>query len=99
MTAGCDKSFATCRARFANTDNFRGFPQIPGNDFLIGSPTQGAPGNDGLSLAPPHLPGRRRAPEQRSTKRCALPGPILRSRTVPVCSSERVHRARTREIT
>ncbi len=57
VTAGCDKTFATCRARFANTDNFRGFPQIPGNDFLIGSPAQGAPGNDGLSLAPPVLGG------------------------------------------
>jgi uncharacterized phage protein (TIGR02218 family) len=57
VTAGCDKSFATCRARFANTDNFRGFPQIPGNDFLIGSPTQGAPGNNGLSLIPPPLLG------------------------------------------
>jgi uncharacterized phage protein (TIGR02218 family) len=57
VTAGCDKSFATCRARFANTDNFRGFPQIPGNDFLIGSPAQGAPGNYGLSLSPPVLGG------------------------------------------
>jgi uncharacterized phage protein (TIGR02218 family) len=57
VTAGCDKSFATCRARFANTDNFRGFPQIPGNDFLIGSPVQGAPGNNGLSLSPPVLGG------------------------------------------
>jgi uncharacterized phage protein (TIGR02218 family) len=55
VTAGCDKTFATCRARFANTDNFRGFPQIPGNDFLLSSPAQGAPGNDGLSLAPPSL--------------------------------------------
>lgn len=53
VTAGCDKTFATCRARFANTDNFRGFPQIPGNDFLLASAAQGAPGNDGLSLAPP----------------------------------------------
>jgi uncharacterized phage protein (TIGR02218 family) len=53
VTAGCDKSFATCRARFANTDNFRGFPQIPGNDFLLASPAQGAPGNNGLSLLPP----------------------------------------------
>jgi uncharacterized phage protein (TIGR02218 family) len=52
VTAGCDKSFATCRARFANTDNFRGFPQIPGNDFLLASPVQGAPGNNGLSLVP-----------------------------------------------
>jgi uncharacterized phage protein (TIGR02218 family) len=57
VTAGCDKRFATCRARFANTDNFRGFPQIPGNDFLLASPTQGAPGNYGLSLAPPSLGG------------------------------------------
>jgi uncharacterized phage protein (TIGR02218 family) len=52
-TAGCDKRFATCRTRFANTDNFRGFPQIPGNDFLLASPVQGAPGNNGLSLVLP----------------------------------------------
>jgi uncharacterized phage protein (TIGR02218 family) len=57
VTAGCDKSFATCRARFANTDNFRGFPQIPGNDFLLASPVQGAPGNNGLSLSPPVFGG------------------------------------------
>lgn len=35
LTAGCDKSFATCRDRFGNAINFRGFPQIPGNDFLL----------------------------------------------------------------
>ncbi len=39
VTAGCDKTFATCRNRFANTLNFRGFPQIPGNDFIISYPT------------------------------------------------------------
>ncbi|WP_440409804.1 DUF2163 domain-containing protein [Neorhizobium petrolearium] len=33
VTAGCDKSFATCRARFANHLNFRGFPHMPGADF------------------------------------------------------------------
>ena len=33
LTAGCDKSFATCRAKFANTANFRGFPHMPGADF------------------------------------------------------------------
>ncbi len=33
VTAGCDKSFATCRAKFANHLNFRGFPHIPGADF------------------------------------------------------------------
>ena len=35
VTAGCDKRFATCRDRFANGINFRGFPHIPGNDFVI----------------------------------------------------------------
>ena len=34
VTAGCDKRLATCRERFANTLNFRGFPHMPGNDFL-----------------------------------------------------------------
>lgn len=33
ITAGCDKTFATCRARFANHLNFRGFPHVPGSDF------------------------------------------------------------------
>jgi hypothetical protein len=32
--ATCDKTFATCRARFVNTINFQGFPDIPGDDFL-----------------------------------------------------------------
>ena len=50
VTAGCDKRFATCRDRFANGVNFRGFPHIPGNDFLIAYPVPGAPGNDGGSL-------------------------------------------------
>ncbi|RAI42613.1 DUF2163 domain-containing protein [Rhodoplanes roseus] len=36
ITAGCDKQFATCRDRFANAQNFRGFPHIPGNDYVIG---------------------------------------------------------------
>jgi uncharacterized phage protein (TIGR02218 family) len=33
VTAGCDKSFATCRTRFDNHLNFRGFPHVPGGDF------------------------------------------------------------------
>ncbi|WAJ26694.1 DUF2163 domain-containing protein [Antarcticirhabdus aurantiaca] len=32
LTVGCDKSFATCKARFANAENFRGFPHLPGSD-------------------------------------------------------------------
>ncbi|MBI1204011.1 MAG: DUF2163 domain-containing protein [Rhodopseudomonas sp.] len=50
VTAGCDKQFATCHDRFDNIVNFRGFPHIPGNDFVIRYPVQGEPGNDGSSL-------------------------------------------------
>ncbi|NTT88010.1 DUF2163 domain-containing protein [Tabrizicola fusiformis] len=33
--AGCDKRIATCSARFANVANFRGFPNIPGQDAVL----------------------------------------------------------------
>ena len=33
--AGCDKRFATCRDRFANAPNFRGFPLIPAPEFAF----------------------------------------------------------------
>lgn len=36
IVAGCDKRFATCRAKFANALNFRGFPHLPGNDAAYG---------------------------------------------------------------
>ncbi|MFZ5736809.1 MAG: DUF2163 domain-containing protein [Pseudomonadota bacterium] len=52
VTAGCDKLFGTCRDRFANSDNFRGFPQIPGNDFVVSYPVPGAPGNTGEPIGP-----------------------------------------------
>lgn len=32
LVAGCDKQFATCKDKFANAVNFRGFPHLPGND-------------------------------------------------------------------
>lgn len=35
---GCDKSFETCRARFANAANFRGEPHLPGMDLLTRYP-------------------------------------------------------------
>lgn len=50
ITAGCDKRFATCRDRFANAQNYRGFPHIPGNDFVVSYPVAGEPGNDGQRL-------------------------------------------------
>jgi uncharacterized phage protein (TIGR02218 family) len=49
VTVGCDKRFQTCHDRFGNVVNFRGFPHIPGNDFVISYPVQGQPGNDGKS--------------------------------------------------
>lgn len=49
VTAGCDKSFDNCREKFANRLNFRGFPHMPGNDWITGYPTQGQ-GNGGGSL-------------------------------------------------
>lgn len=36
VTAGCDKQHTTCRAKFANQVRFRGFPHMPGNDFVTG---------------------------------------------------------------
>jgi uncharacterized phage protein (TIGR02218 family) len=49
VTAGCDKRFQTCHDRFNNVLNFRGFPHVPGNDFVISYPLPGEPGNDGAS--------------------------------------------------
>ena len=50
LTAGCDKRHATCREKFANAANFRGFPHMPGNDFISRMPRQGEPGLDGGSF-------------------------------------------------
>ncbi|WP_367715360.1 DUF2163 domain-containing protein [Nitratireductor sp. GISD-1A_MAKvit] len=33
VAAGCDKQFSTCKAKFNNALNFRGFPHLPGDDF------------------------------------------------------------------
>jgi uncharacterized phage protein (TIGR02218 family) len=49
VSAGCDKRFATCRDRFANVVNFRGFPHMPGNDFALSYP-RGDGSSDGGRL-------------------------------------------------
>lgn len=49
LTAGCDKAFATCREKFANHANFRGFPHLPGNDELFSYASRGGK-HDGGSL-------------------------------------------------
>ncbi|GBE43518.1 MAG TPA: DUF2163 domain-containing protein [Rhizobiales bacterium] len=50
VSAGCDKQFITCRDKFNNAVNFRGFPHIPGNDFAVSYPNSDDPQNDGGSL-------------------------------------------------
>ena len=49
ITAGCDKRLETCRDRFANLMNFRGFPHMPGDDWATGYPEDGG-AHDGSSL-------------------------------------------------
>ncbi|SFS08115.1 DUF2163 domain-containing protein [Yoonia litorea] len=49
LTAGCDKRAETCRDKFANFLNFRGFPDMPGDDWLMSVPRTGA-SNTGRSL-------------------------------------------------
>lgn len=49
LEAGCDKIVTTCKAKFANLLNFRGFPHIPGEDWMTSYPTSGKI-NDGASL-------------------------------------------------
>lgn len=51
LTAGCDRRFATCKAKFGNGVNFRGFPHIPGNDFVLSYPSSGD-ALDGRAVVP-----------------------------------------------
>ncbi len=50
MIAGCDKTAATCRAKFANFLNYRGFPHIPGEDWLASYPVPGRSSTGGARL-------------------------------------------------
>jgi uncharacterized phage protein (TIGR02218 family) len=51
IRAGCDKSFATCKAKFNNALNFQGFPHLPGNDAAYGYAVDGDV-FDGAALVP-----------------------------------------------
>jgi len=48
IEAGCDKQAATCRAKFGNFANYRGFPHVPGDDWLLAYPAAGG-AHDGSS--------------------------------------------------
>lgn len=49
LTEGCDKRFETCRTRFANAPRFRGYPHMPGDDWMTRYPATGER-NDGSPL-------------------------------------------------
>lgn len=49
LEAGCDRRAETCRLKFDNFPNFRGFPHIPGEDWLTSYPVSSGT-NDGGSL-------------------------------------------------
>lgn len=51
IAAGCDKAFATCKAKFANALNFRGFPHLPGNDAAYNYATDSG-AHDGKPIVP-----------------------------------------------
>lgn len=38
IRAGCDRTASTCRNKFGNFLNFRGFPDLPGDDWLASVP-------------------------------------------------------------
>lgn len=50
VEAGCDKRSETCRLKFGNFLNFRGFPHVPGEDWLTSYPLR-AQANDGGRLS------------------------------------------------
>ncbi len=47
LRAGCDKSLGACKGKFDNFLNFRGFPHIPGEDWLAAVPRAGAANTGG----------------------------------------------------
>ncbi|MFD3191062.1 DUF2163 domain-containing protein [Sedimentitalea sp. HM32M-2] len=49
LEAGCDKRMETCRKKFNNILNFQGFPDIPGEDWMMTVPKQNGT-NSGGSL-------------------------------------------------
>jgi uncharacterized phage protein (TIGR02218 family) len=45
IAAGCDKQFPTCKAKFSNAANYRGFPHMPGSDFVGSFASRGETNN------------------------------------------------------
>lgn len=49
LVAGCDKRVETCRLKFNNFDNYQGFPDLPGEDWVVSVPMS-SKANTGGSL-------------------------------------------------
>lgn len=47
LTAGCDKRMETCRLKFDNFLNFQGFPDLPGEDWVMAVPKNSKPNTGG----------------------------------------------------
>lgn len=47
LEAGCDKRAESCRLKFNNFMNFQGFPDIPGEDWMLAYPRSGQPNTGG----------------------------------------------------
>ncbi|MFK7754232.1 MAG: DUF2163 domain-containing protein [Sedimentitalea sp.] len=47
LDAGCDKRLETCRLKFNNILNFQGFPDIPGEDWMMAVPKQSGTNSGG----------------------------------------------------
>ncbi|WP_424833339.1 DUF2163 domain-containing protein [Ruegeria sp.] len=47
LTAGCDKRMNTCRFKFNNLLNFQGFPDLPGEDWVMAVPKKHNPNSGG----------------------------------------------------
>ena len=61
LTVGCDKYSQTCRLKFENFLNFRGFPHLPSEDWLMSpdhAKRQSDVRQDSLFQAPAFLTGR-----------------------------------------
>ncbi|MDO5657836.1 MAG: DUF2163 domain-containing protein [Paracoccus sp. (in: a-proteobacteria)] len=56
LIAGCDKTMATCRLKFRNALNFRGFPHLPSEDWLMAPQIEPRPRAPASIAARPELP-------------------------------------------
>jgi uncharacterized phage protein (TIGR02218 family) len=52
VEAGCDRQAETCRTKFGNFANFRGFPDIPGDDWVTAVPARADIRDGGSRSAP-----------------------------------------------